>query len=490
MGTRSEQELVRLEKLRALREDGFIYPNDTKPTASSSELAQGSYMEGEEGPRFTICGRIVQMRQMGKASFCHLLDSEGKIQTYIRKDDIGEAEYSRFKNYDVGDIIEVSGFLFTTRTGEKTLHAETVRLLSKCLIPLPEKWHGLTDVEARYRHRYVDLIANPEVREVFRKRAQIIRLVRHFLDRHDYLEVETPTLTYSSTGAEARPFNTHYNALNADMRLRVALELPLKKLVVGGLERVYEISKVFRNEGLSKKHNPEFTMLEFYGSYLTFEDQLQFVEEMVCELVQEMNGNLDLPYGDHQISFQRPWKIISMTESLYEYADVPRSEDIENLDVLHQIAANRQVELPEPEDWGRCLEELWGELVEPKLINPTFITHHPFSISPLARKTPGHPSVVDRFELIISGMEISNAFSELNDPLDQRERFEVQAARRAAGKEDANDIDHDFLRALEYGMPPTGGVGVGIDRLIMLLTNSPTIRDVLLFPQLRPLEEE
>lgn len=490
MVTRSEQELVRLEKLRELQKGGFDYPNDAKPTATASELLSREHTEGEDGPRFTVCGRIVQMRQMGKASFCHLLDSSGKIQAYIRKDDIGEERYNEFKHYDVGDIIEVRGFLFTTRTGEKTIHAETVRLLAKCLIPLPEKWHGLTDVEARYRHRYVDLIANPDVREVFRKRAQIIRSVRHFLDQHGYLEVETPTLTYSSTGAEARPFRTHYNALNADMCLRVALELPLKKLVVGGLERVYEISKAFRNEGLSKKHNPEFTMLEFYGTYLTFDDQREFVEEMLCELVQEVSGSLELQYGEKAISFQRPWKTISMTDSLHEFAEIPVSEDLSSIEVLHRIASHNKIELPEPDDWGRCLEELWGELVEPKLINPTFITHHPFSISPLARKTATNPHVVDRFELIIAGMELSNAFSELNDPLDQRERFEAQAQRKAAGKEDANDIDHDFLKALEYGMPPTGGVGIGIDRLVMLLTNSPTIRDVLLFPQLRPLEDE
>lgn len=490
MGIRSEQELIRLEKLHELKKSGFDYPNSAKPSATALELTSQEHIEGEEGPRFTVCGRIVQMRQMGKASFCHLLDSSGKVQVYIRKEDVGDERYDEFKHYDVGDIIEVRGFLFTTRTGEKTIHVETIRLLAKCLIPLPEKWHGLTDVEARYRHRYVDLIANPDVRDVFRKRAQIIRSVRHFLDRHNYLEVETPILTYSSTGAEARPFRTHYNALNADMCLRVALELPLKKLIVGGLERVYEISKAFRNEGLSKKHNPEFTMLEFYGTYLTFDDQREFVEQMLCELVQELSGNLELQYGEKTISFERPWKTISMTDSIHEFAKIPATEDLSSIEVLHRIAAHEKIDLPEPEDWGRCLEELWGELVEPHLINPTFITHHPFSISPLARKTTDNPCIVDRFELIIAGMELSNAFSELNDPLDQRERFEAQARRKAAGKEDANDIDHDFLKALEYGMPPTGGVGIGIDRLVMLLTNSPTIRDVLLFPQLRPLEDE
>ncbi|MCB0329992.1 MAG: lysine--tRNA ligase [Bdellovibrionales bacterium] len=490
MSERPEQEQIRFQKLANLVEGGFSYPNDAKPTASSVELLEGNHPEGEEGPRFIICGRIVQMRQMGKASFCHLLDGKGRIQTYIRKDDVGEEAYEAFKHFDVGDIIEVKGYLFTTKTGEKTLHGESVRLLTKCLIPLPEKWHGLTDVEARYRHRYVDLIANPDVREVFRKRARILSHTRAFLERHDYLEVETPVLTYSSAGAEARPFETHYNALSADMSLRIALELPLKKLVVGGLEKVYEISKVFRNEGLSKKHNPEFTMLEFYCAYQTFEDQMEFVESMLSELAESVTGSSTVTFGEQTISFERPFKRVSMTDSVYEFAGVPREKDVTDIAVLHAIGAEHKIDFPEPDDWGRCLDEIWGELVEPKLVNPTFITHHPFSISPLARKTAGNERIVDRFELIIAGMEISNAFSELNDPIDQRERFEDQAARKAQGKDASSDIDHDFLKALEYGMPPTAGVGIGIDRLVMLLTNSPTIRDVMLFPQLRPLEEE
>jgi lysyl-tRNA synthetase class 2 len=487
---RTEQEQIRFEKLKELRsEHQFSFPNDAKPTATSVELLEGEHEQGEEGPRFTVCGRIVQVRQMGKASFCHLLDSAGRIQCYVRKDSVGEDAYELFKHFDVGDIIEVKGFLFTTRTGETTLRAEGVRLLTKGLIPLPEKWHGLTDVEARYRHRHVDLIANPDVREVFRTRAKIMRGVRSFLDSHDYLEVETPTLTYASAGAEARPFETHYNALDADMRLRIALELPLKKLVVGGLDRVYEIGKVFRNEGLSKKHNPEFTMLEFYAAYQTFEDQMDFVESMLSSLVKDLTGGDELTYGDHTLSFAGPWKRISMTESLYEYGEVPRELNVEELEVLHRIGKEHKVEFPEPEDWGRCLDELWGELVEPKLIAPTFIIHHPFSISPLARKNDENPKIVDRFELIIAGMEVSNAFSELNDAIDQRERFEVQVERKAAGRENSEDFDHDFVRALEYGMPPTAGVGIGLDRLVMLLTNSPTIRDVLLFPQLRKTEE-
>lgn len=489
MEERSEQEQVRFTKLGELREKGFSYPNDAKPTAVSTELLNGTHEEGEAGPRFTVCGRIVQMRQMGKASFCHLLDGEGKIQAYVRKDDVGEESYALFKQFDVGDILEVKGYLFTTRTGEKTIHAEGVRLLSKCLIPLPEKWHGLTDVEARYRHRYVDLIANPEVRKVFKQRAHILRSMRNFMDGHGYLEVETPVLTYSSAGAEARPFDTHYNALDADMCLRIALELPLKKLVVGGLEKVYEISKVFRNEGLSKKHNPEFTMIEFYAAYQTFEDQMEFVEEMLETIAVEVTGSNEIPFGDHTVSFARPFKRISMMDSIIEIGGVQAGSDLSSLEVLHSIGKEHHIEFPEPNDWGRCLDEIWAECVEPKLTNPTFITHHPFSISPLARKNEENPEVVDRFELIVAGMELSNAFSELNDPVDQRERFEHQAERKASGKDDASDIDHDFLRSLEYGLPPTGGVGIGIDRLVMLLTNSPTIRDVMLFPQLRPQED-
>ncbi|MCI5065983.1 lysine--tRNA ligase [bacterium] len=487
---RSEQEEIRFAKLEALRQEGFSYPNDAKPTATSRELLEGDREEGEEADRHTVCGRIVQIRQMGKASFFHLLDREGRLQCYIRKNDVGEELYERFKRFDVGDIVEVRGFLFTTRTGEKTVHSEGIRLLSKCLIPLPEKWHGLTDVEARYRHRYVDLIANPDVRTLFQKRAQIIRALRAFLDGHGYLEVETPVLTATSGGAEARPFMTHYNALHADMSLRIALELPLKKLVVGGLERVYEISRVFRNEGLSKKHNPEFTMLEFYGAYTTFEDQMDFVEEMLESLVKEVTGGSStLTFAGEEISFARPWKRISMTDSLRDKIQNGESRDLSSLEVLHEVAKEQRVSLSEPEDWGRCLEELWGELVEPSLREPTFITHHPFSISPLARKNDDNPLIVDRFELIVAGMELSNAFSELNDPIDQRERFEAQVERKAAGKEEASDMDHDYVRALEYGLPPTGGVGVGIDRLVMLLTDSPTIRDVLLFPQLRVRED-
>jgi lysyl-tRNA synthetase class 2 len=487
MSERSEQEQVRFNKLNTLRESGFSFPNDCKPTAKASALLEEEVSEDTgSAERFTIAGRMVQQRVMGKASFAHLLDSSGKIQVYVARDDVGQESYGLFKKFDIGDIVEVSGFLFVTKKGEKTLHAESVRLLVKGLIPLPEKWHGLSDVEARYRYRYVDLIANPDVRETFKMRSKIIAGIRSFLDDRDYLEVETPTLSYVAGGASARPFGTHYNALHCDMNLRIALELPLKKLVVGGLERVYEIGKAFRNEGLSKKHNPEFTMIEFYQAYATFEDLMDLTEELFVKLAEDVLGTTSLDYCGQSIDLARPWKRISMKDSVYEIGGVEKDFDLDTLEGVVAAAQKYSVELEEPGDWGKSLEALWDTLVEDKLVNPTFITHHPFSISPLARKSEENPAITDRFELIISGMEMANAFSELNDAVDQRERFEAQAERKAQGDEEAPPADEDFLRALEYGMPPTAGQGIGIDRLVMLFTGSASIRDVLLFPQLKP----
>lgn len=486
MSEQSDQEKIRHEKLSALRAKGYPFPNDVQVTATSRELLNQEVVAAEEAPRFTLAGRIVQSRLMGKAAFLHILDAVGRIQLYVRKSDIGDESFSEFKQFDIGDIIEATGYVFTTKTGEKTLYVEKIRLLTKCLIPLPEKWHGLTDVETRYRQRYVDLIANSEERDTFRTRSRVINLIRDFLDRREYVEVETPVLHYIAGGASAKPFTTHYNALDCGMNLRIALELPLKKLVVGGLERVYEIGRVFRNEGLSRKHNPEFTMLEFYQAYATFEDLMQLTEELLSEIVQKVHGSYSIEYGEKTIDFTPPWPRIRMSESLYEVGGVGRGVDVTSLDELLVLAREHKVELTDASDWGRCLDDLWAELVEPKLVNPTFITHHPLSISSLARKNLEDPRVTDRFELIIAGMETANAFSELNDPIDQRERFEDQARRKAAGDEEAVDIDEDFLRALSYGMPPTGGEGIGIDRLVMLLTNKASIRDVLLFPQLRP----
>lgn len=489
MVQRSEQELVRRAKLEKIRESRYPFPNDVKVTATAAEVSAAEAMDPAAAPRFAIAGRIVQLRLMGKAAFAHVLDQSGKIQVYLKSDAIGADSFEEFKHIDIGDIVHCAGYAFVTKTGEKSLHVESWKLLTKSLIPLPEKWHGLTDIESRYRYRYVDLIANPEVRELFKKRSQIINGVRRFLNERGYLEVETPILGTVASGASARPFHTHHNTLGCDMLMRIALELPLKKLVVGGLERVYEIGRNFRNEGVSKKHNPEFTMLEFYQAYATFEDLMSLTEELLIGLVREVSGGTVIPFGDHQIDFTGPWKRISMRDSVYEVGGVDKKFDLDTLEGVVAAAATHRIHLEEPGDWGRSLEALWGELVEPKLINPTFITHHPFSISPLARQTQNDPKVTDRFELVVAGMELANAFSELNDPIDQRDRFEAQAKRREHGDEEAPEVDEDFLRALEYGMPPTAGEGIGIDRLVMLLTNSPSIRDVVLFPQLKPLQE-
>ncbi|MCB9029758.1 MAG: lysine--tRNA ligase [Deltaproteobacteria bacterium] len=490
MVKRSEQEEVRFEKLAELRQQGYPYPNDVKVTASSSEIHKLEVTnEPDKTKEFTIAGRIVGLRDMGKAAFVHILDAHGKVQSYLRKDEIGEDAFAAFKKFDIGDIVSITGNPFSTKTGEKSLHASSIRLLAKGLIPLPEKWHGLTDIEARYRQRYVDLIANPEVRDVFRKRAQIISEIRRFMEEKGFLEVETPVLQSVPGGADARPFNTHHNALDLDMHLRISLELPLKKLIVGGLERVFEIGRVFRNEGISTKHNPEFTMIEFYMAYATFEDLMNLTEELFVRLVKKVCGELKISYGEKEIDFTPPWPRISMVNSVYEIGGVSKDFDLNTLEGVVAAAKSHRVELEEPGDWGRSLAALWDELVEDKLINPTFITHHPFSISPLARANQTDAKITDRFELIICGMEASNAFSELNDPVDQRERFESQAQRKEAGDEEAHEVDEDFLRALEYGMCPTAGQGIGIDRLVMLLTNSQSIRDVILFPQMKPRDE-
>lgn len=485
---RSEQELVRIKKLESLKAQGFAYPNDVGVLVSSTEALNSEVVAPEQAKRVAIGGRLVQVRQMGKAAFAHILDGSGKIQVYVRKDDVGEAAYESFKDFDLGDLVQVSGYLFVTKTGEKTLHVEKIRLLNKCLVPPPEKWHGLTDVEARYRQRYLDLISNPEVREVFRKRAHIIRYIRRFLDERGFLEVETPVLSYIAAGATAKPFETHFNALSCDMNLRIALELPLKKLVVGGLDRVYEIGRVFRNEGLSKKHNPEFTMLEFYQAYATFNDLMELTEQLLLGLVKEVSGGSTIQFGEHAIDFSGPFKRVSMQDSISEIGGVDASIDLSKIENLKMLAGKYKVELSDPDDWGVCLEDLWGDLVEPKLVHPTFITHHPFSISPLARQNADNPLVTDRFELIVAGMELANAFSELNDPVDQRQRFEAQVHAKKELQAADGKIDEDFIRALEIGLPPTAGQGIGIDRLAMLLTNSSTIKDVILFPQLKPEE--
>jgi lysyl-tRNA synthetase class 2 len=487
MTERTEQEQVRLAKLATMQEEGFRYPNGVKRSGFSTEVLASPLIEPpEHGERHTVAGRVVLMRQMGKASFCHILDMKGKIQLYLRQDSIGDEQYRTVKELDIGDIVEARGYLFVTKTGEKTLHVDSFRPLVKCLVPPPEKWHGLTDVEARYRHRHLDLISHPEVRDIFRKRAQIIRHIRSFLDDRDFLEVETPVLQSVAGGTIARPFVTHHNSLSIDMFMRIALELPLKKLVVGGLERVYEIGRCFRNEGLSKKHNPEFTMIELYEAFATFEDHMDLIEELLAGLVKTIRGGDSLIYQERSISFARPFKRYSMHGSLYEVGGIPGSEDVWDLATLQRIASHHHIALADATDWGKVLEALWGALVEPRLVDPVFITHHPASISPLARRSDTNPLLCDRYELVVAGMEVANGYSELNDPIDQRNRFEEQAARKAAGDNEAFDLDEDYLRALESGLPPTAGDGIGIDRLTMLLCDAASIREVLLFPQMKP----
>lgn len=490
MTERSEQELVRRGKLAAVRERQYPFPNDVTVTGTSAAVRAACSPEDsgvDRGAVLTIAGRLLAIRHMGKASFCHLQDRDGRIQIYVRKDDVGEEAYEIFKSFDLGDIVACTGVPFTTKTGEPTLNVSSIRLLVKCLHPLPEKWHGLTDVEIRYRQRYVDLIVNPDVASAFKARAKIISMMRSFFEARGYIEVETPVMATVASGANARPFVTHHNALDLELHLRIALELPLKKLVVGGLERVFEIGRVFRNEGISTEHNPEFTMIEFYQAYATYETLMDLTEELFTSLAREVCGGERVIYGDHEIDFSRPWKRISMLESIHEIGGVPGTFNLQTLDGVHAAAESLgYVDVRSIPDYGLALYELFDRHVESKIVNPTFITHHPKSISPLAYPNHQDPRFVDRFELMVAGMELANAFSELNDAEDQRERFEAQLRARAAGDEEAMGLDEDFVVALEYGMPPTAGEGIGIDRLVMLLTNSQSIRDVILFPTLRP----
>ena len=494
--SRSEQELIRREKLKKLREGGYPYPNDVRATATCRDIyesaaAQGALAEGER-TRVVVGGRLMAIRLMGKAAFCHIQDRSGRVQVYVKRDDVGEEAFSAFKTFDLGDIVEVGGYAFLTKTSEPSLHALSVRILVKCLHPLPEKWHGLTDVEVRYRQRYLDLIVNPDAREVFRKRSQIIREIRAFFDEKDYLEVETPVLNSISGGATARPFRTHHNTLDIDMNLRIALELPLKRLVVGGLERVYEIGRVFRNEGISTDHNPEFTLLEFYQAFATYDTMMDLTEELLVRLADRVVGQRRFTWCGKDLDLTPPFKRLSMRDAVAEYAGIPAGADLDSLEGLQAVA--RHVELEKLTDlsggilfdYGTLLYEIFDKCVESKIVSPTFITQHPMSVSPLARPNVADPRFTDRFELFVAGFEVANAFSELNDPEDQEERFRKQIEKKAKGDDEAMDMDEDFVRALEYGLPPTGGEGIGIDRLVMILTGQESIRDVLLFPQMRP----
>jgi lysyl-tRNA synthetase class 2 len=486
----------RIKKLNKLRDSGiepYGSPFTVKNRASEIINRFGELSKEELEARtetYTIAGRIISLRDFGKTSFAHIQDASGRIQVYFRKDII-VSNQDIFKNLDIGDIIGVRGQLFRTKTGELTIQANDIALLCKSLRPLPEKWHGLRDIETRCRQRYVDIIVNPHVKELFTKRSNLIQAIRKFFDDRGFLEVETPMMHQIPGGATARPFKTHHNALGLDLFLRIAPELYLKKLLVGGYERVYEINKNFRNEGISSKHNPEFTMLEFYISYKDYKYLMGFTEELIPYLCNEINGDLKVPFGESSevdggevIDFTPPWPRLSMADAM-EQQGVDTAV-LQNEKKAREFANKKNIDIDKKATHGKILDEIFKKKVEPRLIQPTFIMDYPVELSPLAKRKKDAPDFVERFELFIGGGEIANAFSELNDPLDQRERFLEQVEARKQGDEEANFMDEDFIRALEYGMPPSAGEGIGIDRLFMLLTNTSSIRDVILFPQLKP----
>jgi lysyl-tRNA synthetase, class II len=479
---------VRRDKLVALQEEGKDPFENVKYDINAHSLQIVKCFSKLEGSKVTVAGRIMTKRVMGKAAFCHIQDSEGQIQIYIKRDDIGQEEYDRFKKYDLGDIIGLKGEVFKTQKDEVSIKVEELTLLTKSLQILPEKFHGLKDQEIRYRQRYIDLISNQEVKDVFIKRSAIVKNIRSFLDNRDYLEVETPVLQAIPGGAAAKPFKTHHNALSLDMHMRISLELPLKRLIVGGFERVYEIGRVFRNEGLSIKHNPEYTLLELYEAYTDYNGMMELTETMIKEVVKNTLGTNILKFGDHEIDFSKPFEKITMLEAVKKYTDIDFNE-INSLQEARSIADDNHIKYEEHHLKGDILNLFFEEFVEHKLILPTFLMDHPVEISPLTKRKPKEPEYTERFELFIVGYEFANAYSELNDPIDQRKRFLHQEERRATGDDEANMIDEDFILALEYGMPPTGGLGLGIDRFVMLLTNSSSIRDVLLFPTMKPIDK-
>lgn len=441
-----------------------------------------------EGKEVTIAGRIMSKRVMGKASFCNVADRDGNIQAYVSRDNLGEDSYKDFKKYDIGDIVGIKGEVFITHTGETSIKAIEVVLLSKSLQILPEKYHGLKDTDVRYRQRYIDLIVNPEVKETFMKRSAILREIRNFLDSQDFMEVETPVLVSNAGGAEARPFLTHHNALDEDLKLRISLELYLKRLIVGGLERVYEIGRVFRNEGLSVRHNPEFTLLELYQAFTDYHGMMDLVENLYKHVCNKVLGTTQITYQGVDIDFSKPFERITMVEAVKKYAGVD-FDQIATLEEARAIAKEKNVEFEERHSKGEILNLFFEEFCEDKLLQPTFVMDHPIEISPLTKKKPENPAYVERFELFIYGREMANAYSELNDPIDQKERFLAQEEQFANGNDEAQHCDDDFICALEYGMPPTGGIGIGIDRMVMLLTDSAAIRDVLLFPTMKSLDK-
>ncbi|MGG1514602.1 lysine--tRNA ligase [Paenibacillus oryzisoli] len=432
----------------------------------------------------SLAGRIMQKRSMGKASFAHLQDITGKIQIYVRQDALDANKYQAFDLLDLGDIVGVTGVVFKTKTGETSIKVQSLEVLTKSLLPLPDKFHGLSDVELRYRQRYVDLIMSQDVRETFILRSKIIQSMRRYLDALGFLEVETPTLHSVAGGASARPFKTHHNALDMPLHMRIAIELHLKRLIVGGLEKVYEIGRVYRNEGISTRHNPEFTMIELYEAYADYKDIMKLTEEVIAHIAQEVLGTTTVQYGDHEVNLAVGWRRVSMVDAIKEVKGVDFSVHMSN-EEAHRLAKEHNVPVEPHMTFGHIVNQFFETFVEETLIQPTFIYGHPLEISPLAKKNPEDPRFTDRFELFIVAREHANAFTELNDPIDQRERFEAQLREKEQGNDEAHEMDEDFIRALEYGMPPTGGLGIGIDRLVMLLTNAPSIRDVLLFPLMR-----
>ena len=480
---------VRYDKLHELQANGKNPFEITKYDVTHHSTDIKDNFESLEGQEVTVAGRMMFKRVMGKASFCNVQDLKGRIQAYVARDEIGEESYADFKKYDVGDILGIKGKVFKTQTGEISIHAQEVTLLSKSLQILPEKYHGLTDTDARYRQRYVDLIMNEDVKDTFVKRSKVISSIRRYLDGQGFMEVETPMLVSNAGGASARPFETHFNALNEDLKLRISLELYLKRLIVGGMERVYEIGRVFRNEGLDTRHNPEFTLMELYQAYTDYHGMMDLTENLYRYIAKEVTGSEILTYGEHTMDLSKPFERITMVDVVKKYANIDFNE-VPDTAAAKKLAEEHHIEYEERHEKGDILNLFFEEYVEEHLIQPTFVMDHPIEISPLTKMKPEDPNYVERFEFFMNGWEMANAYSELNDPEDQRRRFEAQEKAFAAGDEEANHTDEDFLNALAIGMPPTGGIGFGIDRMVMMMTNSPAIRDVLLFPTMKSLDSD
>ncbi|MFQ7818868.1 MAG: lysine--tRNA ligase [Roseburia inulinivorans] len=480
---------VRYDKLHELQANGKNPFEITKYDVTHHSTDIKDNFESLEGQEVTVAGRMMFKRVMGKASFCNVQDLKGRIQAYVARDEIGEESYADFKKYDVGDILGIKGKVFKTQTGEISIHAQEVTLLSKSLQILPEKYHGLTDTDARYRQRYVDLIMNEDVKDTFVKRSKVISSIRRYLDGQGFMEVETPMLVSNAGGASARPFETHFNALNEDLKLRISLELYLKRLIVGGMERVYEIGRVFRNEGLDTRHNPEFTLMELYQAYTDYHGMMDLTENLYRYIAKEVTGSEILTYGEHTMDLSKPFERITMVDAVKKYANIDFNE-VPDTAAAKKLAEEHHIEYEERHEKGDILNLFFEEYVEEHLIQPTFVMDHPIEISPLTKMKPEDPNYVERFEFFMNGWEMANAYSELNDPEDQRRRFEAQEKAFAAGDEEANHTDEDFLNALAIGMPPTGGIGFGIDRMVMMMTNSQAIRDVLLFPTMKSLDSD